>query len=58
MISGGARLIHEPGRLMVLACLSVIARADFLCLMRQTGLSQGNLSSHLAKLEVAGYVAV
>lgn len=52
------RLVHEPGRLLVLACLSVVARADFLYVMRQTGLTQGNLSSHLAKLETAGYVAV
>jgi len=52
------RLVHEPGRLMVLACLSVVERADFLYVMRETGLTQGNLSSHLAKLEAAGYVAV
>lgn len=52
------RLVHEPGRLLVLACLSVVARADFLYVMRQTGLTQGNLSSHLSKLETAGYVAV
>jgi DNA-binding MarR family transcriptional regulator len=52
------RLVHEPGRLLVLACLSVVARADFLYVMHQTGLTQGNLSSHLAKLESAGYVGV
>jgi DNA-binding MarR family transcriptional regulator len=52
------RVVHEPGRLMVLACLSVVVRADFLYVMRETGLTQGNLSSHLAKLEAAGYVAV
>jgi DNA-binding MarR family transcriptional regulator len=52
------RLVHEPGRLLVLACLAVVTRADFLYVMRQTGLSQGNLSSHLAKLEAAAYVAV
>ena len=57
-IAGIERLVHEPGRLLVLACLAVVARADFLYVMRQTGLSQGNLSSHLAKLEEAGYVAV
>lgn len=52
------RVVHEPGRLLVMACLSVVARADFLYVMRETGLTQGNLSSHLAKLETAGYVAV
>jgi len=57
-IAGIERLVHEPGRLLVLACLSVVARADFLYVMRETGLSQGNLSSHLSKLEAAGYVSV
>ena len=57
-IAGLERLVHEPGRLLVLACLAVVSRADFLYVMRETGLSQGNLSSHLAKLEAAGYVAV
>ncbi len=57
-IAGVDRVVHEPGRLMVLACLSVVTRADYLYVMRETGLTQGNLSSHLAKLEAAGYVAV
>lgn len=35
-----------------------VTRADYLYVLRQTGLTQGNLSSHLAKLEAAGYVAV
>ena len=52
------RVVHEPGRLLVLACLSVVSRADFLYVMRETGLTQGNLSSHLARLEAAGYVTV
>jgi DNA-binding MarR family transcriptional regulator len=57
-LAGLDRLVHEPGRLLVMACLSVVTRADFLYVMRETGLTQGNLSSHLAKLEAAGYVAV
>jgi DNA-binding transcriptional ArsR family regulator len=57
-IAGIERLVHEPGRLLVLACLSAVSRADFLFVMRETGLSQGNLSSHLSKLESAGYVTV
>jgi DNA-binding MarR family transcriptional regulator len=57
-LAGVERLVHEPGRLLVLACLSVVTRADFLYVMRETGLSQGNLSSHLAKLEAARYVSV
>ena len=52
------RLIHEPARLMILAVLYVVESADFLFLMRQTGLTWGNLSSHLSKLEEAGYVQI
>ena len=52
------RLIHEPARLLIMALLAVVESADFLFLMRQTGLTQGNLSSHLSKLEEAGYVRV
>jgi DNA-binding transcriptional ArsR family regulator len=52
------RTIHEPARLMILALLYVVESGDFTFLMRQTGLTWGNLSSHLSKLEEAGYVAV
>lgn len=52
------RMIHEPARLLILAYLYVVESADFLFLERQTGLTAGNLSSHLSKLEDAGYVAV
>ncbi len=52
------RLIHEPSRFMIMAHLYVVESADFLFLMRQTGLTWGNLSSHLSKLEAAGYVAI
>jgi len=52
------RLIHEPARLALTAILSVVDSADFLYLQRETGLTKGNLSSHLAKLEEAGYVAI
>lgn len=52
------RIIHEPARLMILAYLSVVESADFLFLERQTGLTRGNLSSHLSKLEKAGYVSI
>jgi len=52
------RLIHEPARLMILAHLYVVESADFLFLMRQTGLTWGNLSSHLSKLEAAGYIDI
>lgn len=52
------RLIHEPARLMILSHLYVVESADFLFLVRQTGLTWGNLSSHLSKLETAGYVKI
>lgn len=52
------RIIHEPARLMVMTVLSSVKEADFLYLQCECGLTQGNLSSHLAKLEEAGYVAI
>jgi len=52
------RLIHEPARLMIMAYLYVVDSADFLFLVRQTGLTLGNLSSHMSKLEAAGYIEV
>ena len=52
------KLIHEPARLKIIAQLYVVESADFLFLMRQTGLSQGNVSGHLSKLEDAAYVEI
>ena len=52
------RIIHEPARFLIMAYLYVVESADFLFLMNQTGLTRGNLSSHLSKLEAAGYVAI
>ena len=52
------RVIHEPARLLILAYLSVVDSADFLFLMNQTNLTRGNLSSHLSKLEAAGYIEI
>jgi DNA-binding MarR family transcriptional regulator len=52
------RLIHEPARLAVIALLSVVESADFIFLMNQTGLTWGNLSAHMSKLEEAGYLEV
>ncbi len=50
------RLIHEPARLAILTALSACMHADFLFLQRLTGLTAGNLSSHLSRLEEAGLV--
>ena len=52
------RTIHEPARLLVLALLYVVESADFTFLMNQTGLTWGNLSAHMSKLEEAGYILV
>jgi len=52
------RLVHEPARLMILAILYVVESADFVFLMHQTGLTRGNLSSHMSKLEAAGYIDI
>jgi DNA-binding HxlR family transcriptional regulator len=52
------RTIHEPARLMIMTVLFAVKEADFLYLQRECGLTQGNLSSHLAKLESAGYVLI
>lgn len=52
------RVIHEPARLLLVALLRNIERADFVFLMNESGLTRGNLSSHLSKLEEAGYVEI
>jgi DNA-binding transcriptional ArsR family regulator len=52
------RRVHDPARLAILTALSACERADFLFLQRITGLTKGNLSSHLSKLEEAGLVEI
>lgn len=52
------RVIHEPARLAIMTVLYGAGEADFLYLQRECGLTQGNLSSHLAKLEEAEYVKI
>ena len=52
------RLIHEPARLLIMTTLFVVEEADFTFLMNQTGLTWGNLSSHITKLEAAEYVRI
>jgi len=57
-IAGLDRLIHEPARLSIIALLYGAEEVDFLFLLKTTGLSKGNLSAHISKLEDAGYVEV
>jgi DNA-binding HxlR family transcriptional regulator len=52
------RVIHEPARLMIVTVLYAVTEADFLYLQRECGLTQGNLSSHLSKLETSNYVFI
>jgi DNA-binding MarR family transcriptional regulator len=52
------RMVHEPARLMILMYLYSLESSDFVFLLRATELTWGNLSSHLAKLEEAGYVEI
>jgi DNA-binding transcriptional ArsR family regulator len=52
------RVIHEPARLLIVALLAGVKQADFLWVLNQSELTKGNLSSHLAKLEEAGYVEI
>lgn len=52
------KVIHEPARLNIMAHLYVVESADFLFLQRQTGLTWGNISAHMSKLEAAGYIKV
>ena len=51
-------MIHEPARLALMALLYKADEADFLFLLRESGLTKGNLQSHLARLEESGYVAI
>ncbi len=50
--------LHEPARLRVLALLSVLGKADFMYVLRQCGLSRGNLSVQMTKLEDAEIVSM
>jgi DNA-binding MarR family transcriptional regulator len=52
------QVIHAPARLIVLTYLYVVESVDYVYLMRLTGLTWGNLSTHLAKLEDAGYIEI
>lgn len=52
------KLIHEPARLAILNALAVYNMAEFLFLQELTGLTKGNLSCHLSKLEKADLISI
>lgn len=51
-------VIHGKVRLALLSLLSGVEEAEFTWLREKTGSTDGNLGSHLLKLEDAGYVEV
>jgi DNA-binding MarR family transcriptional regulator len=58
VLEGLDRIIHSPARLMILTFLYVVDGGDMVYLIHQTGLTWGNLSVNVQKLEEAGYVSV
>ena len=50
-------VIHGRLRLGIMAYLSAVNPASFPELLSKTGASNGNLSTHLSKLEAAGYIS-
>ncbi len=52
------RLIHEPSRMLIMAILFAGGQVSFLYLLRETGLTKGNLSNHLSRLEQGGYIRI
>ena len=57
-LAGLDKLVHEPARLAILTALSGVVNADFVFLERLTGLTTGNLSTHLTKLEAGGLIEI
>ncbi|MCK4899461.1 MAG: transcriptional regulator [Anaerolineales bacterium] len=52
------RMIHNPGRLAIMAVLAGCVRADFTFLEKTTELNKGTLSKHLSALEESGYIEI
>ncbi|MCP4259736.1 MAG: helix-turn-helix domain-containing protein [Planctomycetes bacterium] len=52
------KIVHEPTRLRIMMILAGLEQADFKFLLTTLSLTRGNLSSHMEKLESAGYLKV
>ena len=52
------RVVHEPARLAILTVLANCESADFTFLGTATGLTRGNLSVQLTRLEEASMISV
>lgn len=60
-MNGDSLLIHQPTRLRIMAALSTLeegAKVDFTFLSEELEVTEGNLSSHIRKLEEAGLLNV
>lgn len=51
-------IIHSRIRLAVISLLTSVRQADFNYLKNTIGTTDGNLSTHLTKLDEAGYISV
>jgi DNA-binding transcriptional ArsR family regulator len=51
-------MLHERGRLAIVSVLAAIESLTFMELRENLGMTDGNLSVHLQKLEDKGYVAI
>ena len=51
-------IIHAPIRLAILSILISVESANFTFLKKATGATDGNLNTHLKKLEETGYITV
>jgi DNA-binding MarR family transcriptional regulator len=51
-------MVHAPVRLAILSMLATVDNASFSFLKESVGTTDGNLSTHLTKLEANGYVVI
>jgi DNA-binding HxlR family transcriptional regulator len=51
-------IIHVPARLAILSILITVETANFTFLKESTGTTDGNLSTHLTKLETNGFISI
>ncbi len=51
-------VLHERGRLAIVSILAAVPKQTFTELRDTLGMTDGNLSVHLQKLEEKGYVAI
>jgi DNA-binding transcriptional ArsR family regulator len=50
--------LHEPARLLLLMTLAEVRKADFVFLLNTTGLSRGNLSVQMTRLQEKGLISI